>query len=84
MNLGHPDEQITERYYGKMPPSRSRELIAELNSEKGFTDEENEIIIDYHEGRFARGTDEYRMARQLAEEREAARGDWKDGDLRTS
>ena len=75
MNLGHSDERITERYYGKMPQTQRAQLMEALCSGEVFTEEENETIIDYHEGRFMRGTDEYWIARRLAEKREKARGD---------
>ncbi|TLP55365.1 site-specific integrase [Parasedimentitalea maritima] len=75
MNLGHSDEQITERHYGKMSPARSGKIIEALNSTVAFTEDEREMILDFHEGRFVRGTDEYRIARKLAEKREQARGD---------
>ena len=75
MNLGHSDEQITERHYGKMSASQSRSIIAGLSSDKMLTEEENEVIIDFYEGRFIRGTDEYRMARKLADKREQTRGE---------
>ena len=75
MNLGHSDEQITERHYGKMSPERGASIMEALRSGEIFTEEENEMIIDYHEGRFTRGTDAYRVARRLAEKREKARGD---------
>ncbi|WP_278924212.1 tyrosine-type recombinase/integrase [Pseudophaeobacter profundi] len=75
MNLGHADEAITERHYGKMSAARSRAIVEALSSDEVFTEEEKEIIIDYHEGRFARGSDAYRTARRLADKREKARGD---------
>ena len=75
MNLGHSGEQITERHYGKMSPERGASIMEALRSGEIFTEEENEMIIDYHEGRFTRGTDAYRVARRLAEKREKARGD---------
>ncbi|MEP1421086.1 MAG: site-specific integrase [Erythrobacter sp.] len=74
MNLGHADEQITERHYGKMSAMRSQTIIEALNSDEVFTKEEQEMIIDFYENRFVRGTDEYRIARKLAERRERARG----------
>ena len=73
--LGHSNEQITDRHYGKMSQTRSFKLIDALSSEDVFTDEEKEIIMDYREGRFHRGTVEYMAARRLAEKREKARGD---------
>ncbi|NIZ62306.1 hypothetical protein DL239_15125 [Sedimentitalea sp. CY04] len=75
MNLGHSDEQITERHYGKMSSARSASIIEALCSDEVFTEEENEMIIDFYERRFTRGTVEYRIARRLAEKREKARGD---------
>ncbi|MFD1341487.1 tyrosine-type recombinase/integrase [Litorisediminicola beolgyonensis] len=74
LNLGHSDEQITERHYGKMSRALSCEIMDTLSSDEMFTEVENEIIIDYYEDRFARGTPEYGMARRLAERRERARG----------
>ncbi|MEP5170926.1 MAG: site-specific integrase [Shimia thalassica] len=74
MNLGHADEQITERHYGKMSAMRSQTIIEALNSDEVFTKEEQEMIIDFYENRFVRGTGEYRSARKLAERRERARG----------
>lgn len=75
MNLGHSDEQITEKHYGKMSQSRSSELIESLSSDLVFTEEENEMIIDFYQHRFQRGTPEYVIAKRLAEKRDRARGD---------
>lgn len=75
MNLGHSDEKITERYYGKMPQAQCAQLMDALRSGAVFTEEESETIIDFYEGRFMRGTEEYWTARRLAEKREKARGD---------
>jgi hypothetical protein len=58
-----------------MPQTQRAQLMEALCSGEVFTEEENETIIDYHEGRFMRGTDEYWIARRLAEKREKARGD---------
>ncbi|MHA6347594.1 tyrosine-type recombinase/integrase [Roseivivax sp. CAU 1761] len=70
MNLGHSDEQITEKHYAKMSQSRSSELIEALNSDLVFTEEENERIIDFYQHRFLRGTPEYQDAKSLAEKRD--------------
>lgn len=75
MNLGHSDEQITEKHYAKMSQSRSNELMEDLCSDLVFTEEENELIIDYYQHRFLRGTPEYSAAKSLAEKRDKARGD---------
>ena len=75
MNLGHSDERITERHYAKMSQSRSSELIEALSSDLVFTEEENEMIIDFYQHRFTRGTPEYLAAKRLAEKRDEARGD---------
>lgn len=75
MNLGHSDEQITERHYAKMSQSRSSEIIETLSSDLVFTEEENEMIIDFYQHRFLRGTPEYLAAKRLAEKRDQARGD---------
>ncbi|MEQ3626178.1 MAG: site-specific integrase, partial [Marinobacter sp.] len=74
MNLGHSDEQITEKHYAKMSQSRSSELIEALGSDQVFTEEENELIIDYYQHRYTRGTSEYFTAKSLAEKRDRARG----------
>lgn len=76
MNLGHSDEQITERHYAKMTQSRSSEIIGALSSDLVFTAEENEMIIDFYQHRFLRGTAEYLAAKGLAEKRDKARGDF--------
>ncbi len=75
MNLGHSDEQITEKHYAKMSQIRSIELMEALCSDLVFTEEENEMIIDYYQHRFLRGTSEYAAAKSLAEKRDKARGD---------
>ncbi|UWR32322.1 tyrosine-type recombinase/integrase [Sulfitobacter sp. W027] len=75
MNLGHSDEQITEKHYAKMSQSRSAELMETLCSDLVFTEEENEMIIDYYQHRFLRGTPEYYAAKSLAEKRDKAQGD---------
>jgi hypothetical protein len=74
MNLGHDDDQITERHYGKMSQEQCDALMDFLNSEEAFTEEEKDIILDYHEKRFTRGTREYQAAQRLAQKREKARG----------
>lgn len=76
MNLGHDDDQITERYYGKMSQEQCDALMDFLKSEEAFTEEEKDIILDYHEKRFTRGTREYQAAQRLAQKREKARGDY--------
>lgn len=76
MNLGHSDEQITEKHYAKMSQTRSSELLEALCSDLVFTEEENEMIIDYYQHRFLRGTAEYAAAKSLAEKRDKARGDY--------
>ncbi|SER94298.1 Site-specific recombinase XerD [Tranquillimonas rosea] len=45
MNLGHSDEQITEKHYAKMSQSRSSEIMEALSSDQVFTEEENEICF---------------------------------------
>ncbi|MDO6483535.1 tyrosine-type recombinase/integrase [Shimia thalassica] len=70
MNLGHDDDQITERHYGKMSQTESDAHIDAMCSDDLFTDDDNNMIIDFHEGRFRRGTSEYKVARRLAEKRE--------------
>ena len=75
MNLGHSDELITERHYAKMSQTRSSELIEALSSDLVFTEEENEMIIDFYQHRFTRGTPEYFAAKRLADKRDEARGD---------
>lgn len=74
MNLGHSDEQITEKHYAKMSQSRSSEIMEALSSDLVFTEEENEMIIDFYQDHFVRGTDEYLAAKRLAEKRDKARG----------
>ncbi|MEP3675376.1 site-specific integrase [Sulfitobacter sp.] len=75
MNLGHSDEQITEKHYAKMSQSQSGELMEDLCSDLVFTEEENELIIDFYQHRLIRGTLEYAEAKRLAEKRDKARGD---------
>jgi len=75
LNLGHAEERVTERHYGKMSQSQSAAIIEGLCSEEIFTEDETATIIDYYEARFQHGTEEYWMARRLAERREKARGD---------
>ncbi|MBO9401823.1 tyrosine-type recombinase/integrase [Shimia sp. R9_3] len=76
MHLGHDDDQITERHYGKMSQEQSDALMEAMCSDEVFTEDEKDMIIDYHENRFRRGTSEYRAARRLAEKREKVRGDY--------
>lgn len=76
MHLGHDDDQITERHYGKMSQEQSDALMEAMCADEVFTEDEKDIIIDYHENRFRRGTSEYLAARRLAENREKVRGDY--------
>ncbi|SMP36241.1 tyrosine-type recombinase/integrase [Shimia sagamensis] len=76
MNLGHDDDQITERHYGKMSQEQCDALIDVMHSEEAFTEEEKDMILDFHEKRFMRGTREYQAAQRLADKREKARGDY--------
>ncbi|WP_146348493.1 hypothetical protein [Falsiphaeobacter marinintestinus] len=59
----------------KMSAARGHVIIEALSLDEVFTEAEKEMIITFHENRIMRGTDEYRMARKLAEKREQTRGD---------
>lgn len=56
-----------------MLAARSQIVIQSISSFEVFTDEENEVIINFHEGRLIRGTDEYLNARKFAKIREKKR-----------
>ncbi|WP_171230810.1 tyrosine-type recombinase/integrase [Ruegeria sp. HKCCA4008] len=76
LNLGHTNEKITEIYYGKMSDHQRRSIIEGLSTGGLLTAKENAMVLDFYESRFERGSDEYNMAKRLAERRAAAR----DGD----
>jgi integrase len=75
LNLGHSSERITETHYGKMPDQRRAGIIENLSAEDVLSEDEKELVMDYYENRFPRGTREFRIARKLARRRENARGD---------
>lgn len=76
LNLGHTNEKITEIYYGKMSDQQRRSIIEGLSTGDLLTAKENAMVLDYYASRFEQGSDEFNMAKRLAEKRAAAR----DGD----
>ncbi|WP_136057657.1 hypothetical protein [Candidatus Halocynthiibacter alkanivorans] len=75
LNLGHSTERITETHYGKMPDQRRAGIIENLSAEDVLSEDEKELVMDFYENRFPRGTAEFRIAKKFAQRRESARGD---------
>ncbi len=73
LNLGHETEQVTETHYGKLSENERGNLMKGLASDSLFTPREIEMMLDFHEHRFPRGTLEYDAAKALVDKRAAAR-----------
>lgn len=73
LDLGHTTEKTTETYYGKLSDQRRRSIIDGISTISLLTAKENAMALDFYESRFERDTDEYNMAKRLADKRAAAR-----------
>lgn len=72
LNLGHKNEEFTERYYGLMTDELRQHEIVDLQSDRVFSDEEKDLMLDYHQHRLHPGTTEFEMAKKLILKRESA------------
>ncbi|WP_294228653.1 hypothetical protein [uncultured Shimia sp.] len=69
--MGHETETITETHYAKMSDGHRSEVIEELRSREVWTDNEKDLMLDYHQHKLAPGSLEFKRARKLVSEREA-------------
>ena len=64
-NLGHEDIVITKRHYGKVTNERRREIFGEFHETGAWTDNELQLMLQYHEHRLTRGTPKFAQAEKL-------------------
>lgn len=70
-NMGHDDEDVTQRYYSKISDDRMAQIFAGFAAQTGETDEEKELMLLYHEHELSKGTAEFEHAKRLIEARRA-------------
>jgi integrase len=71
MNMGHESEDVTARYYKRIPDDRVFEIFDQFDVENVETVDDKDIMLLYHEYRLDTGTPEFERARKLVLERQA-------------
>lgn len=69
LNLGHSSEQITRTHYAKVSEVRKSEIFEGFSEKSFWTDEEKDLMLDYHDHKLHPGTPEYQRAKQLVSAR---------------
>jgi len=69
-NLGHDSDQITDRHYATVTEIERRQFIREMGAPQTFTDDEKDLMLDYHQHALSPGTQAFEMARVLVRRRE--------------
>lgn len=69
LNLGHSSEKTTQTHYAKVTDTRKCEIFEAFNETDHWTDEEKDLMLDFHDCKFQRGTPEYERARALVNKR---------------
>jgi site-specific recombinase XerC len=66
-NLGHETEAITWQHYGRVSAERKADLFTEFAHSAALTDDEKDLMLDYHHHQLDRGSPEFIRATQLVE-----------------
>lgn len=69
LNLGHSSEKVTQTHYAKVSDLRKCEIFESFNENDLWTDEEKDLMLDYHDHRLHPGTLEHQRAKQLVDKR---------------
>ncbi|QKV18153.1 hypothetical protein [Oricola thermophila] len=72
-NLGHEGGQITEDHYAKMTDDQRDDIFRRILARVMHTDEEKNLMLDYHEHLLIPGTPEFERAERLVEARRKRR-----------
>jgi integrase len=75
LNLGHESMVITEAHYGKMTEATRMQVLAAIKQKDETSDDEKDLMLRYLLHALTPGSPEYRAARQLVRQREAALDD---------
>lgn len=69
LNLGHSSEQVTQSHYAKVSEVRKCEIFEGFSENNLWTDEEKDLMLDYHEHRLHLGTPEFQRAKLMIAKR---------------
>lgn len=64
-NLGHEEISITNRHYGKVSDERRAEIFGGFHEKGVYSEEESELMLQYHEHRLFPNSPEFRKAEKL-------------------
>ena len=70
MNMGHESEDVTLRYYKKIPAERVCEIFEAFGEEPYETIDDKELMLLYHDHALDRGTPQFERARKLVRQRQ--------------
>lgn len=71
MNMGHENEEITLKYYKRIPDSRIIEIFEDFDLDITENVDDKELMLRYHEHQLDRGTPEFERAMKLVRERQS-------------
>ena len=72
LNLGHESTETTEKYYGKMTDKTRLQLLSSFGDRSEISNDKKDLMLRYFLHELVRGSPEFKEARQLIKEREAA------------
>ncbi|WP_394199956.1 tyrosine-type recombinase/integrase [Litoreibacter albidus] len=70
VNMGHENEDVTQRYYENITEERVSEIFEAFHSGEGVPVEDMELMLRYHEHELVPGTPEFERAKRLVLERQ--------------
>jgi hypothetical protein len=68
-NLGHSSVKITKTHYGMLTETLKREVFENFSTNDLLTDDEKDLMLDYHDHRIHREDPQYERARTLVAKR---------------
>ncbi|WP_175500625.1 tyrosine-type recombinase/integrase [Litoreibacter janthinus] len=71
VNMGHENEDVTQRYYKNITGDRVAEIFEAFDGERNEPIEHMKLLLQYHEHKLDRGTPEFERAQKLAIERQS-------------
>ena len=66
LNMGHANDQITDRHYGKITEAQRATVMSQLSSPAHLAEAEKDLLIEYFTHRLSPHSAEFERARELA------------------
>lgn len=72
-NMGHSSESVTRRFYAKVDRARQDEIFEAFEIDRETSDDDKDLMLDYHQHLLNRGTPDFERAEALVATRRAKR-----------